>query len=68
MTVTDDDVKTRGQKERLEQISTAPADSNGCSEPATVEEDKPSMKKEGTMDVTARVSVELKRIITFTFC
>ncbi len=57
MTVTDDDVKTRGQKERLEQISTAPADSNGCQEPAAVEEDKPSMKKEGTMAVTARVSV-----------
>ncbi len=49
MNITDDDVKTRGQKERLEQISTEVTNGDV--------EDKPSLKKEGTMAVTARVRV-----------
>lgn len=52
MAVTDDDVKTRGQKERLDQISSeTPETTNGdTGKPA-------AMKKEGTMDVTARVCI-----------
>lgn len=54
MTVTDDDVKTRGQKERLDEISNETPETtttNGA------DNDGPpaSLKKEGTMAVTARV-------------
>ena len=48
MAVTDDDVKTRGQKEKLEQITSTTDGSNGT-EGNEEEEDKPSLKKEGTM-------------------
>ena len=56
MAVTDDDVKTRGQKEKLEQITSTTDGSNGT-EGNEEEEDKPSLKKEGTMAVTARVCI-----------
>ena len=46
MAVTDDDVKTRAQKEKLEEITTA-AEENG--------DDKPKITREGTMAVTAKV-------------
>lgn len=68
MTVTDDDVKTRGQKEALEQItSETNGDANATEEPATetangnglTNEDaaeKPKLARDSTMAVTANVS------------
>ena len=46
MAVTDDDVKTRAQKEKLEEI-TATAEEDG--------HDRPKIAREGTMAVTAKV-------------
>lgn len=53
---TDDDVKTRGQKERLEQITT-PTTEEGANGDIESGDDKPTLKKEGTMAVTAKVSI-----------
>ena len=56
--VTDDDVKTRGQKEKLDQItSTTNGDTNDDNGDNNGEDggDKPNVTREGTMVVTAKV-------------
>lgn len=50
MPVTDDDVKTRGQKELLDQITTSNNGDVGEEDTA-----KPAVVREGTMAVTAKV-------------
>ena len=50
MKVTDDDVKTRGQKEKLDEITSTQEESSD-------ETKKPKMPREGTMAVTAKVCV-----------
>lgn len=68
MTVTDDDVKTRAQKEKLEEITSPSAEDSkeqeqeeeGTSnnEPSA----PPKVPRDGTMVVTAKVSVFVKLV------
>lgn len=67
MAITDDDVKTRGQKEKLEEISAPAQEESGNADAATggeepeKEEEKepcpppPKVPRDGTMVVTAKV-------------
>ena len=55
MAMTDDDVKTRGQKELLDEITTTTASNNG--EAGEEDDAKPAVVREGTMAVTAKVCV-----------
>ena len=48
MEVTDDDVKTRAQKEKLDEIT--------AEQPANGTPPKPAVPRQGTMAVTAQVS------------
>ena len=70
MTVTDDDVKTRGQKEKLEEITAPPTsttteegkEGEGEAEKKEGEDSEPSaappkLPRDGTMVVTARESL-----------
>ena len=52
MAVTDDAVKTRGQKELLEEITTS---NNGESKEEETDAAKPRIPRDGTMAVTAKV-------------
>ena len=57
MTITDDDVKTRAQKDKLEEIS-APAPSNGDNggdNGAKESSPPPKVPRDNTMEVTAKV-------------
>lgn len=57
MVITDDDVKTRGQKELLDQITTSNnADANGEDGDGDAAS-KPKIAREGTMAVTAKVLI-----------
>ena len=49
MEVTDDDVKTRAQKEKLDEITAEQQPANGTPP-------KPAVPRQGTMAVTAQVS------------
>lgn len=64
MTVTDDDVKTRAQKETLDQITsetngdtnnTEQETANGDGQPADEASEKPKLARDSTMAVTANV-------------
>ena len=47
MDITDDDVKTRGQKEKLDEITSET--------PSNDDPEKPAVTRQGTMAVTAQV-------------
>ncbi len=68
MTITDDDVKTRGQKEKLDEISALAPEQNSTDGAADEEEEEeeeeekeesgpppPKIPRDGTMVVTAKV-------------
>ena len=62
MQVTDDDVKTRGQKEKLDEITASPPpepDSGAATIP-------PKVPRDGTMVVTAKVSIWYFFLFLFT--
>ncbi len=60
MAITNDDVKTRAQKEKLEEISAPPNGNKGETGEGTcnTEQDAPppKMPRDNTMEVTAKVS------------
>lgn len=56
MTVTDDDVKTRGQKDKLEEITAPPPTEQKQEEGmASKKPEPPKLPRDGTMVVTAKV-------------
>ena len=61
--MTDDDVKTRGQKEKLEEVTTPSADQKEGEKEGETEANLPKIPRDGTMVVTAKVCVYLSSYV-----
>ena len=63
MPVTEDDVKTRGQQELLDAITSTNNNNGDAVEEEQDGADKPKLAREGTMAVTAKVIFKFKNIV-----